>query len=430
MLMTSSYSQPQFPSVSHLIPELINDPNAPLRIRMETYIKLLQNRIVTALQAEESSSGGNGKFIVDQWQRKEGGEGISCILQDGKTFEKAGCNISVVHGKLPPAAVKQMSSGKLQDRIDYKLDGPNPEVDHLPFVALGLSLVVHPVNPMAPTVHCNYRYFEISHPETLKDGSPNPRYVANQGSTGSGDTTATATGPPAPAAWWFGGGTDLTPMYLFEDDAKHFHQTLKAAADSQDIAFFPTWKRWCDEYFWIPHRGEARGIGGVFFDDLTIPDTWNQPSSQLLKKTFIPLSTAPKQTTPASTHQQHTLESLFKTIQAMGDSFLPSYLPILQKRKDMPYDQQHKEWQAIRRGRYVEFNLVHDRGTKFGLFTPGARIESILMSLPLYASWQYMHPVSGTARKDGTSDDVQFKQEQKLQHVLEHPKDWAEAPAS
>lgn len=405
--------QPQLPPISHLVPALIEDTNAPMRVRMETYIKLLQHHIVAALQAEEPS----GRFIVDQWLRKEGGEGISCVLQDGETFEKAGCNISVVHGKLPLAAIKQMSSGKIQDRVDYRLEGPNPEVDHLPFVALGLSLVVHPVNPFAPTVHCNYRYFEVGHPETLKDGTPNPRYV---------QAKAGEAGPP-PAAWWFGGGTDLTPMYLFEDDAKHFHSTLKQAADSQDKAFYPTWKRWCDEYFWIPHRNEARGIGGVFFDDLSIPDTWNKDASELLKETIVSLATAPKENRQVNTENQHNIESLFKTVRAMGDSFLPSYIPILQRRKTMPYTEQQKEWQAIRRGRYVEFNLVHDRGTKFGLNTPSARIESILMSLPLRASWKYMHPVSGTGRSQGEAESAgqQQEEESKIQDVLEHPRDWA-----
>ncbi|CAO1623787.1 unnamed protein product [Sympodiomycopsis kandeliae] len=405
--------KPQLPEIKHLVPSLIEDESAPLRMRMETYIKLLQHRIVAALQAEEPS----GKFLVDQWLRKEGGEGISCVLQDGETFEKAGCNISVVHGKLPLAAIKQMSSGKIADRVDYRMEGPDPEVDHLPFVALGLSLVVHPVNPFAPTVHCNYRYFEVGHPKTLKDGSPNPRYVEAK----EGEPSA------PPAAWWFGGGTDLTPMYLFEDDAKHFHATLKAAADSQDTSLFPTWKSWCDEYFWIPHRNEARGIGGVFFDDLTIPDTWNKPSSEFTKKTFIPLASAPKDKTPRSTNEQHNVESLFKVVQSMGNSFLPSYLPILQARKNTPFTQEHKEWQAIRRGRYVEFNLVHDRGTKFGLFTPGARIESILMSLPLHARWEYMNSVNGTGRGQIGNDRGGSKQqdeESKIQDVLEHPKEW------
>lgn len=409
--------QPQVPETAHLNPLVLDDVTVPMRTRMETYIKLLQHRIVTALQAEDTG----GRFLVDSWQRKEGGEGISCVLQDGTTFEKAGCNISVVHGKLPLPAIKQMASGKIQERLDYRMEGPNPEVDNLPFVAMGLSLVVHPVNPYAPTIHFNYRYFEIAHPKVLKDGSPNPRYREPVPGTA-----------PAPAAWWFGGGTDLTPVYLFEEDCKHFHQTLKTAADGNDEAFYPAWKKWCDDYFQISHRGEARGIGGIFFDDLTLPSSWNSNQGvgkPVEGKEFIPLMAGggprdPK--TPMSTARQHNIDSLFQTIRSMGDAFLPAYIPILQKRKTMPYGQSQVDWQAIRRGRYVEFNLVHDRGTKFGLQTPGARIESILMSLPLKARWEYMHPVSGTGNRPVTNvnADVQNSEEAKLQEVLLNPREW------
>lgn len=415
-----SYRQPSIPQISHLVPDVINDTTAPIKVRMETYIKLLQHRIVTALQAEEPTA----KFMVDSWIRKEGGEGISCILQDGTTFEKAGCNISVVHGSLPLGAIKQMNSGRINSRLDYRLDGPDPEVSSLPFVALGLSLVVHPNNPFVPTVHFNYRYFEIAHPKTLKDGSPNPRYIE---------------GSNAPAAWWFGGGTDLTPIYLFEDDAQHFHKTLKAAADVHDANFYPAWKKWCDEYFWIPHRNESRGVGGVFFDDLTIPSSWSgrfegkdvskPPSSA---KEFIPLlTTKPGQPdTISSSAVQHDVESLFATVRSMGDSFLPSYLPIVQSRKSTSYGPEHVAWQGIRRGRYAEFNLVYDRGTKFGLQTPGARIESILMSLPLKARWEYMHPVNGTGSlgkggQDGSNSIASASPEAKLQEILNKPRDWA-----
>lgn len=400
-----------------------------MRYRMETYIKLLQHRIVTALQKTEPGT----KFIVDQWQRKEGGEGISCIVQDGQTFEKAGCNISVVHGKLPLGAIKQMNSGRINARLDYRFEGPDAEIDSMPFVALGLSLVVHPVNPFAPTVHFNYRYFEISHPPTLKDGSPNPRYdPAN---------------PTQPAAWWFGGGTDLTPIYLFEEDAKHFHATLRDAAAQHDLAFYPAWKRWCDEYFWLPHRSENRGVGGVFFDDLTVPGTWGQTEEKRReRKEFLALLETKQQSGPAaaasggaglapaiaSSSRQHDVESLFRTVRSMGDSFLPSYLPILERRRQTPYDARHIAWQGIRRGRYVEFNLAYDRGTKFGLATPGARIESILMSLPLKARWEYMHPVSGSGaigRGGATapgehSGDMADSEEEKMQQVLRSPREW------
>lgn len=411
------FFQRELPEIAHLDPRLLEDTDAPMRKRMEVYIKLLQHNIVKALQAEEPGA----RFLVDSWVRKEGGEGISCVLQDGTTFEKAGCNISIVHGKLPLGAIKQMASGKIQERLNYRMDGPDPEVDSLPFVAEGLSLVVHPVNPFAPTVHFNYRYFEIGHPKTLKDGSPNPRYQEPR-DAGEG-------GPP-PAAWWFGGGTDLTPIYLFEEDAQHFHSVLKKAADKNDPAFYPTWKKWCDDYFWIPHRKETRGVGGIFFDDLTLTSSWNVTRAAKLPKEYIGLSAGGGPSDPGkpiSTTKQHDIHTLFKTVRSMGDSFLPAYIPLVQKRKNMPYNQNHVDWQGIRRGRYVEFNLVHDRGTKFGLQTPGARMESILMSLPLKARWQYMHDVNGTGkpRESGGEGKDGMREERKLQAVLEKARDWA-----
>ncbi|KAE8213562.1 hypothetical protein CF327_g2930 [Tilletia walkeri] len=408
------------PDISHLNLSDINDTSKPMRVRMESYIKELQHRIVTALGTEEVE----GHFIVDSWLRKEGGEGISCVLQDGKTFEKAGVNISVVHGKLPPAAIRQMSADHagLQERTSYKLDGPDAEVDGLPFYAAGLSLVVHPANPFAPTVHFNYRYFELTHPPTLKDGSPNPRYV---------EAKANGT-EQEPVAWWFGGGTDLTPIYLFEDDAKHFHQTLKTAADSNDPAFYPAWKKWCDDYFLIPHRKERRGVGGIFFDDLTLPDSTlsiSSGKSATQRTSFIPLSDGKKGAAaaargPITSSEQHGKESLFRTVRSMGDAFLPAYLPLLQRRKSTPYTEAHERWQALRRGRYVEFNLVYDRGTKFGLQTPGARIESILMSLPLKARWEYMEKYSGAGWAEVDAEDREGSEEAKTQKVLREPREW------
>ena len=388
---------------------MIEDTSKPMRQRMETYVKVLQHRIVEALAAEEGAE----SFLVDQWQRKEGGEGISCVLQGGQTFDKAGVNISVVHGTLPPAAVKQMSAdhGNLMEKTGYKLEGVDAQVNGLPFYAAGLSLVVHPHNPFAPTVHFNYRYFELTHPPKLKDGSPNPRYEQAQ---------KTADGKTEPIAWWFGGGTDLTPTYVIEEDAKHFHGTLKAAADTNDRAFYPAWKKWCDKYFWIPHRGEARGIGGIFFDDLTLPAHAGSKSSS-----FLPLFDGDKKAQrPLSTSRAHDQESLFKTVRSLGDAFIPAYLPILQKRKATPYTDAHAAWQAVRRGRYVEFNLVYDRGTKFGLQTPGARIESILMSLPLTARWEYMERWSGAdgGMPRGSADEG--KEENRTVEVLRKPCDW------
>ncbi len=382
-----------------------------MRKRMETYVKLLQHRIVEALAKEE----GTETFLVDQWLRKEGGEGISCVLQGGSTFDKAGVNISVVHGMLPPGAVRRMSAnhGNLMQKTGYQLEGPEAQVAGLPFYAAGLSLVVHPFNPFAPTVHFNYRYFELTHPPTLKDGSPNPRYEA---------APKDAEGKTEPIAWWFGGGTDLTPTYLFEEDAKHFHQTLKDAADRNDTAFYPAWKKWCDTYFWIPHRGEARGVGGIFFDDLTLPA--HAPAGGK-GAAYLPLFDGDKKSNSVlSTSHAHDQESLFRTIRALGDSFLPAYLPILRKRKSSPFNDAHVAWQALRRGRYVEFNLVYDRGTHFGLQTPGARIESILMSLPLKARWEYMEKWSGqdAGVPRGTPDEA--TQEKETMKVLRKPKNW------
>lgn len=306
---------------------------SPMRLRMERFVKGKQAEIVAALETIDGQ-----KFRVDKWERKEGGEGISCVLQDGEVFEKAGVNVSVVYGKLPPAAIKKM-------RADHK--GLTESETPLPFFAAGLSLVVHPHSPMCPTVHLNYRYFEIEN----EDGSPR--------------------------AWWFGGGSDLTPTYLFDEDAIQFHNELKKACDKHDRDYYTTFKEWCDKYFFIKHRNESRGIGGIFFDDLEDKDP----------------------------------EELFAFVRDCTDAFLPAYLPIIGRRKELPYTPAEKAFQSIRRGRYVEFNLVYDRGTAFGLATPGARIESILMSLPLHASWVYQHIPAGP-------------REEKIMEVLREPKAW------
>ncbi|KAF2206973.1 hypothetical protein CERZMDRAFT_71863 [Cercospora zeae-maydis SCOH1-5] len=309
---------------------------SPMRLRMEQYIKQKQQEIVRALEAVDGN-----KFHVDEWERPHGGGGISCVLQDGNVFEKAGVNISVVYGTLPRAAISKM-------RVNHK--ALDPDVESLEFFASGLSLVLHPHNPMAPTVHLNYRYFETAN----ADGTTN--------------------------AWWFGGGTDLTPSYLFDEDAIHFHRTIKEACDAHDKNYYSRFKKWCDEYFNVKHRGESRGVGGIFFDDLD--------------------------------ETEKDQESLFAFCQTCLNAFLPSYLPIIQKRKDMPYTEKERQWQQLRRGRYVEFNLVHDRGTAFGLNTPGARIESILMSLPLTARWQYQHEPERGSRED------------RLLQVLKTPVEW------
>ncbi|KAF3940752.1 hypothetical protein ABW19_dt0206305 [Dactylella cylindrospora] len=306
-----------------------------MRLRMEQFIKEQQSIIVSKLAEVDGTP-----FKTDTWERPHGGGGISCILQDGNVFEKAGVNISVVYGKLPPQAVEKM-------RVDHKnIASPNGEP--LDFFAAGLSMVLHPHNPMAPTVHLNYRYFETMQP----DGTSQ--------------------------SWWFGGGTDLTPSYLFDEDAIHFHKTIKQACDKHDKDYYPRFKKWCDEYFFVKHRGEARGVGGIFFDDLDDKDP----------------------------------EQLFAFVKDCLESFLPSYVPIVEKRKGMPFTEQEKAWQQLRRGRYVEFNLVHDRGTSFGLNTPGSRVESILMSLPLTARWQYMHEPAPGSR------------EERMLKVLKEPVEW------
>ncbi|RKP09360.1 Coproporphyrinogen III oxidase [Thamnocephalis sphaerospora] len=305
-----------------------------MRDRMARFVKELQRQIVTGISAVDGAP-----FHIESWERAEGGNGITCVLQGGNVFEKAGVNVSVVHGTLPEAAVRQM-------RADHKdLD---PAGAPYPFFVAGISLVLHPHNPKAPTVHANYRYFEVEQ----ADGKP--------------------------PVWWFGGGCDLTPSYLYEEDAVHFHSTLKEACERHRPGSYREYKLWCDEYFNVKHRGECRGVGGIFFDDVN--------------------SGSP--------------EEVFAFVQDAGRTFLRSYVPIVKKRMTEPFTAEQKRWQQLRRGRYVEFNLVHDRGTKFGLVTPGPRIESILMSLPLTARWEYQHV------PEPNSPEAQLLQ------VLRKPRDW------
>jgi coproporphyrinogen III oxidase len=297
--------------------------------RFTTHIKALQNSICLALERTD----GKGKFISDVWERPGGGGGESRILSGGNIFEKGGVNISVVHGQLPALAAQQL-----------KVNGEN-------FFACGLSLVIHPFNPFVPTVHANWRYFEVY----SQDGSIEDA--------------------------WFGGGTDLTPYYLFEEDAIHFHEVQKQSCDAFDPSFYSTFKKQCDDYFVNHHRiGERRGVGGIFFDHCR--GTEQQP-----------------------------LEFWELFAEANGKTFLDAYLPIVERRKEMPFREEHKHWQEIRRGRYVEFNLLHDRGTLFGIKTNG-RTESILMSLPPTVRFEYNYqPEEGS-------------EEARLLDVLLHPKDW------
>ena len=278
------------------------------------YIHGLQDSICAALEGID----GKAKFFEDKWERKEGGGGKTRVIADGNVFEKGGVNTSVVHGALP--AAMQQAFGV-------------PDSD---FLACGLSLVIHPLNPYVPTVHANWRYFELYDKEGKR------------------------------LDCWFGGGSDLTPYYIFEEDGKHFHTTLKNAMDPFNAESYPKYKKHCDEYFINKHRGdEARGIGGVFYDYLR------------------PIDDA-----------DHDI--LFAFQQANGNAFIPAYLPIVEKRKDLVFTDKEKDWQEIRRGRYVEFNLIHDRGTLFGLKTNG-RTESILMSLPPRARWGYNYtPEAGS----------------------------------
>ena len=279
-----------------------------------SYIHNLQDTICAGLEGVD----GKAKFIEDKWERPEGGGGKTRVIANGNVFEKGGVNTSVVTGVLPKA---------MQQAFNV------PESN---FFACGLSLVIHPLNPYVPTVHANWRYFEL---------------YDNEGKR---------------LDCWFGGGSDLTPYYIFEEDAKHFHTTLKNAILPFGAHLYAEHKKHCDEYFVNKHRGdEMRGIGGVFYD-------YQRPED-------------------AADEQR-----LFNFQQANGNAFLPAYLPIAEKRKDTGYGEREIEWQEIRRGRYVEFNLIHDRGTIFGLKTNG-RTESILMSLPPRARWYYdYHPEAGS----------------------------------
>lgn len=306
-----------------------------VRARFEKMIRDAQDSVCQAIEAAD----GGGKFKEDVWSRPGGGGGISRVLQDGAVWEKAGVNVSVVYGVMPPEAYRAAKAAASDQK-------PGP----IPFFAAGISSVLHPKNPFAPTLHFNYRYFETDAPK---------------------DT------PGAPRQWWFGGGTDLTPAYIFEEDVKHFHSTQKSACDKFDPTFYPRFKKWCDDYFYIKHRGERRGLGGIFFDDLN----------------------------------DHDQEMLLSFATECANSVIPAYIPIIEKRKDTTFTDQHKAWQQLRRGRYVEFNLVYDRGTTFGLKT-GGRIESILVSLPLTARWEYDHkPEEGS-------------EEWKLLDACINPKEW------
>jgi coproporphyrinogen III oxidase len=312
------------------------DPNA-----VSGYLLALQDSICGALERAD----GEGRFIEDRWTRAEGGGGRSRVLEGGAVFEKAGVNFSHVAGaSLPPSATAN-----------------RPELAGRPFNAMGVSLVIHPRNPHVPTTHMNVRFFCAG--ETSPDDGAqieNPKSKIQN------------------PIWWFGGGFDLTPYYGHDEDCIHWHRTAKAACDPHGAELYPRFKRWCDEYFFLKHRNEPRGIGGVFFDDFNAPG----------------------------------FDASFALLRSVGDAFLPAYLPIVERRKATPFGEHERQFQLYRRGRYVEFNLVWDRGTHFGLQS-GGRTESILMSLPPLVSWRYdWQPPAGSP-------------EARLYEHFLQPKDWA-----
>jgi coproporphyrinogen III oxidase len=290
------------------------------------YLTGLQGRIVARLEQLDG-----GRFRNESWERPQGGGGRSCVIEEGGLLERGGVNFSHVRGDaLPPSATAS-----------------RPELAGRSFEAMGVSLVLHPRNPYVPTVHMNVRFFAA-----MRDGTT--------------------------PAWWFGGGMDLTPYYGFEEDAAHFHSACKLALDPFGRELHPKFKAWCDRYFYLKHREEPRGVGGIFFDDLCEPD----------------------------------FASCFALTRSVGDHFLDAYAPIAERRRSHPYGERERDFQAVRRGRYVEFNLVYDRGTLFGLQS-GGRTESILMSLPPLVKWRYdWKPEPGSP-------------EAKLYEIFLKPRDWA-----
>ena len=300
-----------------------------MKQEFSSWIKGIQNSICREVEKAD----GKEKFLEDKWAREEGGGGITRVIQNGAVFEKGGVNTSEVYGKITDSIRSQL-----------KIEGES-------FFACGISLVLHPRSPMVPTVHANYRYFEVYD----KDGN-----VSDS---------------------WFGGGADLTPYCLFEEDAVHFHRVHKNSCDSFEEGAYQSFKKQCDNYFVNTHRdNERRGVGGIFYDHLK----------------------------PAA---DHSAEKLFAFAQSNGRAFIDAYFPIVEKRKDLPYTEAQKHWQLIRRGRYVEFNLIHDRGTIFGLKSNG-RTESILMSLPPEVRFEYDYRAE------------QNSEEEKLQQLLLSPIDW------
>ncbi|WP_312409158.1 oxygen-dependent coproporphyrinogen oxidase [Comamonas sp.] len=303
-------------------------------LAVAAYLQSLQASITDAVEALEQEAGSNVRFLADAWQKAPGeklqGQGLTKILEGGTVFERAGVGFSQVRGpQLPPSATQH-----------------RPELTGAPFTAMGVSLVFHPRNPYVPTVHMNVRMIAAGH-------------------------------PGQPATCWFGGGMDLTPFYPFAEDAQHFHQVCHDAVAPFGHDLYPRFKQWCDRYFFLKHRNEARGIGGIFFDDFS----------------------------------ELGFEGGFAMLQSVGDAFLKAYLPIVQRRKDQAHGERERDFQLYRRGRYVEFNLVWDRGTHFGLQS-GGRTESILLSMPPMASWSYQR------------QDPEGSPEARLLAEFLQPRDW------
>ncbi len=326
----------------------LNVPPADSRERVKKFMQDLQDEICEGLEKLD----GKEKFREDSWDRPEGGGGRSRVLSEGNVLERGGVNFSEVWGRqLPPSILKQ-----------------RPDAEGHGFFATGTSMVLHPRNPYVPTVHLNYRYFEA--------------------------------GP----VWWFGGGVDLTPYYPFAEDAAHFHRTFKQACDQHHSEYYPVFKRWCDEYFYLKHRGEMRGVGGVFFD-------YQDGEGALYRGPHADGEAAVYSNNLAEIPSR-SWEDLFAFITDCGGAFLPAYVPIAEKRNPIEYGEKERHFQLYRRGRYVEFNLVYDRGTIFGLQTNG-RTESILMSLPPLVRWEYCYePEPNTP-------------EAELYETFLKPQDWA-----
>lgn len=300
----------------------------PTREEIRDWFRYLQDDICARLEEAD----GGARFISDKWERPGGGGGISRVLAGGNIIEKGGVNFSAVWGKTPEATLRLLKLSTAEDAA--------PD-----FFATGVSIVLHPWNPMVPIIHMNVRYFEIAGLQEDEKGT-----------------------------WWFGGGIDLTPHYVDENDARYFHRQLKKICDAHHPSYYPEFKKWADDYFFIRHRNETRGVGGIFFDYLSGVGAF-------------------------------TKEDRFAFVKSVGSAFADIYTYFMKKNHTMPFDERHKRWQYLRRGRYVEFNLVWDRGTKFGLETDG-RTESILMSLPPQANWEYNHRPAPESEEEKTTANL------------------------